>query len=298
MPKDLYGELGVARSAAPEDIRKAYRRLVKELHPDARPDDKQAEERFKRVTAAFDLLSDPVKRKRYDRGEIDAEGNERHRAHAGAGARGHGPFHGGFSSGGGGFEDLSDVLNGMFGDSGGPFRSRGEDVRYKLSVGFVEAAVGGRKRVVMGDGRALDLVIPEGARAGQVLRLRGQGRGGQGRPVGDALVEIEVEAHPYFERKGDDVHLELPVTLKEAVLGAKVRAPTLTGPVTLTVPKGSNSGSVLRLRGKGIKGEKGFGDQLVRLVVMLPERPDNELQRFASDWTPAREYDPRKKFGL
>jgi DnaJ-class molecular chaperone len=284
---DPYAVLGVRRGASSDDIRQAYRKLAKELHPDTRPGDTDSEERFKRVSAAFHLLNDPVKRKRFDRGEIDGDGNAqrtagaRARARNGAGAR---PEHG---------------FAGFGADpQRGPFRTKGEDVRYRLELDFVEAATGGRKRVVMGDGKALDLVIPEGVRSGAVLRLRGQGRPAAGSaPAGDALVEIEVLDHPTFERRGDDIWLDLPITLREAVLGAKVKAPTLTGSVALTIPKGSNSGQTLRLRGKGVRGEKGRGDLLVRLMVMLPDRHDGELQRFAADWRPGTDYDPRKKLG-
>ncbi len=282
---DPYAELGVARGASAEEIRRAYRKLAKDLHPDARPGDAEAEERFKRVTAAFNLLSDAEKRARFDRGEIDSDGNERGRGN-GRGAEG-------------AYTDFGDFFSGMFSGDSGPFRTKGVDTRYRLSVGFIEAASGGRKRVVMGDGKSLDLVIPEGVRTGQVLRLRGQGRPGRGgAPAGDALVEITVEDHPFFRREGDDIRLELPITLNEAVLGAKVRVPTLSGPVTVTVPKSSNTGTVLRLRGRGVKGEKGRGDQLVKLVVHLPERADPELQRFAETWRPARGYDPRKKMDI
>lgn len=284
MMANPYAELGVSPTASAEDIRRVYRKLAKELHPDARPGDKAAEERFKRVTAAFNLLSDPVTRGRFDRGEIDADGNEvinGHRRRNGAGRQG--------------FRDFSDVFSGVFGDDAGPFNSRGADTRYKLAIGFEEAANGGRKRVTMGDGKALELVIPEGVRSGQVLRLRGQGAGnGRGGAPGDALVEIDVQPHPHFVRDGDDIRIDVPVTLTEAVLGAKIRVPTLTGPVTVTVPRGSNSGAVLRLRGKGVKGEKGRGDQLLRLTVVLPDRQDSELQRFVSRWRPPKSYEPRK----
>ncbi len=291
---DPYSQLGVARGASADDVRRAYRKLAKELHPDARPGDKRAEERFKRVTAAFNLLSDPVARGRYDRGEIDADGNEtldgaRRRRN---GAGGHGEQ---------GFRDFSDVFSSVFGaeDGASPFQTRGADVRYKLAVGFEEAANGGRKRVTMGDGKALELVIPEGVKAGQVLRLRGQGAESPraGAP-GDALVEIEVEVHPHFVRDGDDIRLDVPITLTEAVLGAKIRVPTLTGPVTVTVPRGANSGAVLRLRGKGVKGERGRGDQLLKLSIVLPDRADPELQRFVSRWRPPKSYEPRKDLGV
>jgi DnaJ-class molecular chaperone len=292
---DPYAVLGVARGASAGDIRQAYRKLAKELHPDTRPGDAASEERFKRVSAAFHLLSDPEKRRRFDRGEIDGDGNVRR---ANGGARPRGPVRPG--AGPRPDEDLDTVFSSFFsGDARrGPFRTKGEDVRYRLEVDFVEAAEGGRRRVVMGDGKALELVIPEGVRTGAVLRLRGQGRPGQGSsPPGDALVEIEVLAHPIFERRGDDIWLELPISLAEAVQGGKVKAPTLSGSVALTIPKGSNSGQTLRLRGKGVRGEKGRGDLMVRLVVMLPERHDPELQRFVSEWRAAADYDPRRKLG-
>lgn len=285
MLNDPYAVLGVARGASSDDIRQAYRRLAKELHPDARPGDVDSEERFKAVSAAFHLLSDPAKRRRFDRGEIDGDGNSRR---PGARPRSRNGDGADFDSA---FSNFSDARR-------GPFRTKGEDVRYRLELDFVEAATGGRKRVVMGDGKALDLVIPEGVRSGAVLRLRGQGKPGPGSSSpGDALVEVEVQSHPVFERKGDDIVLDLPITLKEAVHGGKVKAPTLTGSVALTIPKGSNSGQTLRLRGKGVRGDKGRGDLLVRLIVMLPERHDVELQRFAADWRPATDYDPRKKLG-
>ncbi len=282
---DPYAELGVQRNASADDIRKAYRKLAKDLHPDARPGDRAAEERFKRITAAFQLLGDDEKRGRFDRGEIDADGNER--------------MDGRRRRGGESFGDFNDLFSGVFGADSGPFRARGEDARYRLSVTFLEAATGGRKRVVMGDGKALDLSIPEGVRSGQVLRLRGQGRQGRnGAPAGDALVEVTVEEHEFFRREGDDVRIELPVTLQEAVLGGKIKVPTLTGPVTVTVPKGSNSGTVLRLRGRGVKGEKGRGDQLVRLTVHLPERAEPDLVKFVESWTPGKDYDPRKRYDV
>jgi DnaJ-class molecular chaperone len=259
---DPYAVLGVARGASSDDIRQAYRKLAKELHPDTRPGDSDSEERFKLVSAAFHLLSDPIKRRRFDRGEIDGDGNTQR-------ARGARPRSRANGSAAGSASDFDPFGFGADA-SAGPFRTKGEDVRYRLEVDFVEAATGGRKRVVMGDGKALDLVIPEGVKSGAVLRLRGQGRPGAGSsPAGDALVEIDVQSHPTFERRGDDILLDLPISLKEAVLGAKVKAPTLTGSVALTIPKGSNSGQTLRLRGKGVRGEKARGDLLVRLMVDL-----------------------------
>lgn len=289
MLSDPYAVLGVPRGASIEDLRQAYRKLAKELHPDARPGDRASEERFKEVTAAFNFLSDPQRRRKFDRGEIDSDGKDKRRARR---ARPNG------SAAGGAQRD--NVFSGVFGDDGlGRFKTKGEDVRYRLELDFIEAAAGGRKRVVMGDGKALDLVIPEGVRTGAVLRLRGQGRASKrSSSPGDAFVEIDVLEHSLFERRGDDIWLELPITLTEAIEGGKVKVPTLSGSVSLTVPKGSNSGQTLRLRGKGVRGENGRGDQLVRLVVTLPERPDSSLQRFVSQWTPATDYDPRRKLDL
>ncbi len=289
-----YRELGVSSTASPDDIRKAYRKLAKELHPDTRPGDGHAEERFKRVTAAFALLSDPTSRGRYDRGEIDANGNEMGRGFSPRSSRRP-------RNGANGRHDFADVFSSVFGneETRNPFGARGPDARYKLTVSFEDAVNGGRKRVTMGDGKVLDLTIPEGVKPGQVLRLRGQGApSSRGGPPGDALVELEVEEHKFFVRDREDIRLELPITLTEAVLGAKVRVPTLTGSVTVTIPKGANTGQVLRLRGKGVRADGGRGDQLIRLKVVLPERPDAELQRFVSRWRPPQSYDPRKDLGM
>jgi|AGTN01.1.fsa_nt_gi DnaJ-class molecular chaperone with C-terminal Zn finger domain len=286
-----YDILGVPPNAGEHDIRKAYRKLAKTYHPDMKPGDAQAEARFREITAAYDLLSDASKRARFDRGEIDAEGRETF-AHAYADARagaGH-PFRGGsggqgsysFSFSGDGPDDLFDHLFGQH-FSGGAGRSRGQDVRKALSVDFTEAALGAVKRLNLG-GRTLDVTIPAGLKDGQTLRLKGQGDLG-----GDLLVEVSVAPHRVFTRKGDDVHVELPVTLAEAVQGAKVPVPTLTGRVMVTVPPGANNGTVLRLKGKGIAG----GDQYVTLRLALPERVDAELAGFIARWEAGHPYDPR-----
>jgi DnaJ-class molecular chaperone len=296
---DPYRELGVARSASADEIRKAYRKLAKELHPDARPNDKVAEERFKRVTASYEVLGDATKRARFDRGETDVFGQERGfaqgRSNPGGDPR---------SAGGIGPDDvdLNDILNGMFGGRGfdgfgarsqGPFKARGADIRYTLPLEFLEAARGGEKRVTMGDGRTLNLRIPPGVKSGQVLRLRGQGRGGMNGPAGDALVEVDVKGHRYFERDGDNLVVELPITLQEAVLGAKVEVPTLDGMVTMTVPKATSSGAQLRLRGKGFPTKGGRGDQIARVRVLIPESDDAELEKFMKGWKPKRPQAPR-----
>lgn len=299
MSWDPYAALGVARSATGDEIRRAYRTLAKELHPDVKPGDKQAEERFKRATAAFNLLSDPTTKARFDRGEIDADGNERmafggtrsrqgQRAYAGAGA---GP-------GAGEPFDIGDIFSDLFGGGAGMggtrgyARMRGRDIRFSLEIEFLDAVNGARRRVSLSEGRTLDIAIPPGVESGQVLRLKGQGGPGlQGGPAGDALVELSVRPHPLFRREGQDIHTDLPISLVEAVEGGKVQAPTPTGPVTLTIPPGSNTGKVLRLKGKGVAGQ---GDQFVRLQVVLPETPDEELKKFLKKWH-KRDYTPPRQ---
>jgi DnaJ-class molecular chaperone len=298
---DPYATLGLGRTATADDIRRAYRALAKELHPDVRPGDKAAEDRFKRATAAFNLLSDPVTKSRFDRGEIDADGNERmafgsrprqsQRAHAGAGA---GPGPGGAQDA----FDLGDIFSDLFGPGFGNGRSytrmRGRDIRFTLEVDFLDAINGAKRRVSLAEGRTLDVAIPAGVESGQVLRLKNQGGTGvQGGPAGDALVELTVRTHPFFRREGQDVHMDLNISLTEAVEGGRVQVPTPSGPVSLTVPAGSNSGKTLRLKGKGVAGQ---GDQFVRLQVVLPETPDEELRRFVKKW-PKRDYTPPRPQG-
>ncbi|MEW5729106.1 MAG: DnaJ C-terminal domain-containing protein [Pseudomonadota bacterium] len=285
-----YDILGVKRTASEDEIRKAFRKLAKQYHPDLNPGNKEAEARFKEVNAAYDLLSDPGKRARFDRGEIDAEGREIFaHAHAGAGAQG---FR--FRQEGGA-EDLGDLFSHLFGErfggGHGDFRMRGGDLRHAVTVDFMDAALGARRRVTLADGRSLDVTIPAGLREGQVLRLKGQGAPGFGGDVaGDLLLEVHVAPHKLFRRVDDDIHLDLPVGLAEAVAGARVAVPTVHGTVTMSIPPGSNTGTVLRLKGKGIKG----GDQYVTLRVMLPRAPDPELTAFVKDWAARHPYDPRE----
>ena len=302
MSWDPYAALGVSRTATADDIRRAYRTLAKELHPDVRPGDRQAEDRFKRATAAFNLLSDPITKGRFDRGEIDADGNERAaftargprhsaRAHAGAGA----------SAGAGAANDafdLGDIFSDLFGPGFGGGRAytrmRGRDIRFTLEVDFLDAVNGARRRISLAEGRTIDVAIPAGVESGQVLRLKGQGGAGvQGGPPGDALVELNVRPHPFFRREGQDIHMDLNVSLTEAVDGGKVQAPTPSGNVTLTIPAGSNTGKTLRLKGKGVAGQ---GDQFVRLQVVLPETPDEDLKKFVKKW-PKRDYTPPRPGG-
>jgi DnaJ-class molecular chaperone len=295
---DPYQVLGVKKDASPDVIQKAYRKLAKKLHPDLNPGNKQAEEQFKNISAAYDLVGDPAKRARFDRGEIDASGAERPRQNFyrdfGEGGASH-PY--ASDSGFADFANGDDILSEIFGRQGrGNIRMRGQDVHYRLALDFLDAINGGKKQLTLPDGSVLDVTIPPGTRDGQILRLRGKGRPGLGGgPPGDALIEIEVHPHPVFTRKGDDIHVEFPISLSEAVLGGKVRVPTPTGEVTMTVPKWANTGTVLRLKGKGVPGPNGSrGDEYVTLKVVLPDKPDPELEKFVAQWRPAKSQSSRQ----
>ena len=311
---DLYSTLGVARGASEGDIKKAYRKLAKELHPDRNKDNPAASERFSKVTQAYDILTDKNKRAQYDRGEIDEDGNPR----APFGFGGAGPqSSGGFRRGANGAEfefggeasDLSDLFEGLFGGSsrrggrgfaGFGRRSappqRGADVAYRLDVSFEDAAALKGQRVTLGSGKTLDIKLPPGVEDGSKIRLAGQGQPGPG-GNGDALITIAIRPHRFFRREGDNIRLDLPVSLDEAVLGAKVRVPTVDGPVMLSIPKGSSSGRVLRLKGKGFTGKNGQrGDQLVTLMVELPDDP--ELARFLESWSGRGKGNPRAALGV
>ncbi len=312
MARDPYQELGVSRSASADEIRKAFRKLAKANHPDTNPDNKEAEERFKRVSAAFDIIGDPDKRKKFDAGEIDADGRETFRGFGG----GEGPWGGNGSGGFGGgrgyrsetFEgvDLGDILGEMFGGGGrerrggqgggfGGFSQRGADVRAKLEIDLTDAIRGGKQRIAFSDGRTIDVTIPKGAQEGQTLRLKGQGQAGRSGP-GDAFIELSIAPHPIFRREGEVLVMDLPVALYDAVLGGKVEAPTPDGPVSLTIPKGTNSGAKLRLKGKGLSDSKGHrGDLFARVVVTLPDTPDPALEALAEDMRKSRPYSPRRR---
>ena len=292
--KDPYEVLGVERTATQDDIRKAYRRHAKKLHPDINPGDKAGEARFKEISAAYELLSDEEKRRRYDAGEIDASGQERprqryYRDFAGAGNDSAGAYQS--SAGFADFHGAEDLFAEFFSRQR---RTRGADLHFRLVIDFLDAVNSATKQVTLPDGGALSVSIPAGIDTGQVLRLKGKGvkPQGEGEP-GDALIEVAVDRHRFFTREGDDILLDLPITLKEAVLGARVRTPTPSGPVMLSVPKNTSSGRVLRLKGKGVQRAGRHGDQLVKLRIVLPDEPDAELEAFASSWTPADD-DPRR----
>jgi DnaJ-class molecular chaperone len=308
MALDLYQRLGVKRGASEAEIKKAYRSLAKQLHPDRNKDKPDAARRFAEVTQAYDLLSDKDKRARYDRGEIDEEGNPKmpfgsgYGGYTSSGAQaGPGAGFEGFQNyqnmGGADAADLSDLFEGLFGgaagrNAGGPFsgfrqRSRGPqkgaDVSYRLKVPFIDAVARKPQRVTLGDGKTIDLKLPNGVDDGTRIRIAGKGQEGPG-GRGDAFVTIEIEPHRFFTREGNNVRLTLPITLNEAVLGAKVKVPTPEGPVMLTIPRGTSSGKVLRLKGRGFTAKDGKrGDQLVAAEIDVPA-DDAELQRFAESW--------------
>ncbi len=296
MADDPYKLLGLARSAAEADIRRAFHKLAKELHPDVRPGDKASAERFKKISAAYDFLSDPERRARYDRGEIDA-GGEQQRTYErqAAGARGR-------AGGGVGADAFGDIFSDLFGGRGGPrgaggagFSLKGQDARYTLDVDFLEAVLGAKKRVTMPDGGALDLNVPEGVADGQVLRLKGKGGPGiRGGEAGDALVEIRVRPHEKFRRQGDDILLDVPITLDEAVLGARIEVATSSGRVALIVPKGTSSGRAFRLKGKGARNTAtgAIGDQIVTVRIELPPVIDDSLAYFLAEWRQKNGYNP------
>lgn len=309
--RDPYDVLGVPRKASEAEIKKAFRALAKKHHPDKSSDDPGALKRFQEINAAYELLSDKEKRAQYDRGEIDAAGQPKG---FGAGFRpGAGGFRG-FRQGAGGGRDfhfsfgneeganLEDIFGDLFGSVGGGAARgraraqprRGQDVQIHDTISFQEAVLGGSRRVTLPEGRELEVKIPAGIRDGQTIRLRGQGAAGErGGPAGDLLITVSVAPHPYLTRERDDLRMDLPIALKEALLGAKVEVPTLTGPVTVTVPPNSNTGTILRLKGKGVQLPGKAGDLYIRLMVTLPDQPDAELQSFASRWS--AQYDPRAK---
>lgn len=296
MADELYRILNVGKEATSEEIRTAHRALVKKHHPDLNPGDKSAEETFKKIQSAYDILSDPETRQQYDLGEIDAEGKETPRQFYREYADG--DQHNRYASHAG-YEDFSDIFSDLFGNTqqgGKSFRMRGGDLRYEMEVDFLEAINGAKKRIEMPDGKALDITIPAGHRDGQILRLRGKGMPGHGGGSdGDAYIEVHVKPHPDFRRDGRDILLGLPIAVYEAVLGAKVEVPTIRGPVTMTIPPGSNTGDTLRLKGKGVTSPDGSGEgaQLVTLRVVLPEKPDSELSEFLEAWSQEHSYNPR-----
>ena len=303
--QNLYDVLGVPRDANDAEIKKAYRALAKKLHPDTSKGDAKVAEKFKQISAAYTILGDKEKRPKYDRGEIDAEGNDVHPGFART-ASGQGGFEQ-FQFGGLRAEDLfKDLFGGMAGATGPrppqSRRKRGKDRPYKLSISFLDAARGTTKRITLADGKALDVKISAGVEEGQQIRLKGQGDPGvSAGPSGDALVEIRVQPHKYFSRDRGNVYLDVPITISEAVLGARITVPTIDGEVAVTIPPAANTGQTLRLKGRGIsssRGKKARGDQFIRLQVMLPDRTDEAFSEFVRKWPESKNYDVRAKFQL
>ena len=301
--KDPYETLGLPKTATEAQIKAAFKKLARKHHPDLRPGDAAAVARFKEITAANDLLKDPETRRRFDAGEIDAAGAETRPE------RPQQPFYRDFAEGPGhaaqdGFADsatMEDFLARAFAGMGGgrdQMRAKGQDVSYTLSVAFLDAANGAVRTITLADSKTLQVTIPEGAEDRQMLRLKGQGMPGfGGGPPGDAYVELHVDPHAFFQRKDDNIHVEVPVTLREAVLGARIDIPTVAGPVAMTIPAGSNTGSVLRLRDRGLRNRKtGLrGHQYITLKVVLPTAPEPDLVAFLQGWTPRRPDTPRKE---
>lgn len=285
--RDPYEILGLHPGAGNAEVKAAYRKLAKQLHPDAQNSSAAQHVRFQEVTAAYNQLKDEAGRRRFEAERLAAAARKR-AFHAAPEPAADAPA-----------DDLfSELFEGIRSAGKRVFRARGDDRSYRLSVTFLDAANGATKRVRLDGGRMVDVAVPPGIESGRQVRLKGQGGEGQGgAEAGDALITVEVEPHPLFERKGDDIHLTLPVTLPEAVLGAKVDVPTVSGLVTLAVPAGSNTGSRLRLRGKGLKGPEGrAGDQYVTLSIVLPDRADEALKDFAASWAEGRKHNPRKGF--
>lgn len=301
MSDDPYSALGVTKDASDAEIKKAYRRIAKDCHPDLKPGDAEAEAKFKAAAAAYDLLKDPEKRAQYDRGEIDASGQERpqqqyYRDYAEAAGN---PYRGRSADP----DDMSDIFaefmrgRGGFGQRTQGFHAPGHNRSYNLQISFLDAVFGASQKLTLPDGDRIEVKIPAGLTDGQTIRLRGKGDPGFGEgPAGDALVTVTVAPHPVFERQGDDIHITLPITIDEAILGGKIPAPTIDGGVNVSVPPGTSSGKTLRLRGKGVKkrGSGDRGDQLIELTITLPDRIDDDLRSFMETWRDGHRYDPRK----
>jgi DnaJ-class molecular chaperone len=293
---DPYNILGLDKAASEAEIKSAYRKLAKKHHPDMHPDDPKMAEKFKEISAAYMILSDGELRRRYDAGEIDANGQET--------AKFRYEYAGGRGGGGSSFDfnnfDPQDIFNEFFGGGFGRRRQRGPvkggDRHYSITVDFLDAANGATQRITLPTGKTLDVSIPAGIAEGQQVRLKGQGHeSADGGSPGDALIEVAVRRHKFFERDGNDIRVELPITIYEAVLGAKIEVPTIDGAVAMTIPKGSDSGKVLRLKGRGLPKGKGKqrGDEYVKLKLILPPEKDPELERLIDEWSKERQYDPR-----
>jgi|SRR5580765_2603920 DnaJ-class molecular chaperone len=321
---DPYDVLGVSKGASEGDIKSAYRRLAKKLHPDANKHDPKAASRFAELNAAYEIVGDADKRKAFDRGEIDAEGKPRFQGFEGFGAQPGGGFNPGggahfesFSfgpdgfrrSGGGGGGGIDELLRGMFGGaargarhgSRAPFEGEdfgagtgaGQDLHASLTITLNDAAKGTKTRVHLPTGKDIEVKIPAGIASGQQIRLKGQGWPSANGRAGDALITVNVAPHPLFKPDGSDLRLDLPITLYEAALGGKVRVPTLDGAVELAIPPDTNSGRTFRLKGKGLKAKSGAGDLLATVRIVMPEHTDDAFKDMMKSWSDKKPYNPR-----
>ncbi len=317
---DLYNRLGISKGASEEEIKKAYRSLAKKYHPDRNKDDQKITERFKEISAAYSILGDADERARYDRGEIDENGNQQAQTNQrrGGGFYGASGFEGGSRRKGSfGFDDAEEMFSDFFRSSGrgkpgkrsygtgrtNPYeaagRKQGLNISYEVTVGFEESIKGGTRRLKLNDGRSVDIKIPPGIKSGQVIRLSGQGGPSVGgSPKGDALVEVQVAEHPFYKRDGNDIHLELPISLDEAVLGGDIQVPTPNGRLTVRIPRNSSSGKRLRLKGKGVKKSTEEGNMYITLKVTLPSKRDPDLEKLIKEWDEKQGAEIRKKAGL
>ena len=291
--KDPYSVLGVSKSTSKADLKKTYRKLAMKLHPDQNPNDEKVSDQFKEVSAAYALLSDEKMKARYDRGEINPDGSEKgfagYRQHAGAGGNPFGAGAGGFGAG----FDAEDLFSNLFG--GGRARAqrpraskRGQDKTYTINIDFLDAVTGSKKQIKLENGKTLNINIPINVKEGQQIRLKAQGRPGVGGGAnGDALIEVHINKHAFYTLKNNNIYMDLPITLEEAILGGKVTIPTISGKIALAIPKNSNSGKIMRLKGKGATDPKTkkTGDQLVKLIVMLPEKINSELEKNIKKWS-------------
>lgn len=311
--QNLYRILGIDQGASQADVKKAYRALAKELHPDLNKDDKRVADRFKEVSAAYAILGDEEQRGKYDRGEIDENGNERVSSFgSGFGSRGFNARAGrdvdfDFDEAEGIFSEFFRFTGGGKGErkrsSRGPYKrrakARGLDISYEVTIGFEESITGGTRRLKLNDGRTVDIKIPPGIKNGQVIRLSGQGGPGLGdAPKGDALVEVRVSEHPYYRREGNDIHLELPISIDEAILGGDIQVPTPRGKLTVRIPRNSSTGKRLRLKGKGVETKKETGNMYVALKIMAPDKRSLDLERLMKEWDGGNGEALRKKAGL
>lgn len=280
MAKNLYEILGVNKTASQNEIKSQYRKLARKYHPDLNKDNKEASEKFKEISGAYDILGDKDKRAKYDNNEIDADGKPTGFGTSGFGSQGFGANNGGFNAQGFDFSSIfGDDIFSQFSSQGfGGRPQKGQDVSYSLDVEFLDAAVGAEKSIVL-NGKQLNVKIPAGTTSGQVLRLKGQGMQSMySKQNGDALITINVKKHKYFKAEGNNILLDLPISMKEAVLGAKVVVPTISGKVSVNIPAYSSSGEKLRLKGKGIKTKTKQGDEIINLVIMSPKSKDKELE--------------------